>query len=53
MHQDVQARLAQDNERLRLELQEARVLMARKEQEHLVRLDEVAKAHQLRTDALA
>ena len=53
MHQDVQTRLAQDNERLRQELQDARALLARKEQEHLVRLDEVAKAHQLRTDALA
>jgi hypothetical protein len=30
-----------------------RPVLARKEQEHLVRLDEVAKAHQLRTDALA
>ena len=52
-HQEYQQRLIADNDRLRQELEAARQLLAKREQEHLVKLDEVQRNNQLRMDALA
>ena len=52
-HQQYQQRLIADNERLRQELEAARQLLAKREQEHLLKLDEVQRNNQLRMDALA
>lgn len=52
-HYEYQQRLIADNERLRQELEAARQLLAKREQEHLAKLDEIQRSNQLRMDALA
>jgi hypothetical protein len=48
----VQAKLIEENQKLRSEIEEVKVQMGVKEQEHLQRLENVFQAHKLRTDSI-
>lgn len=51
-HQEYQQRLINDNESLRSELNDARLLLGHREQEHLARFEDQSRAHHIKVDAL-